>query len=95
MTEVWVFTGERNMPGTNATFPGGVFSDCQRAEEWIEKHCLSGVLTTYRLDVGAYDFAVANDTFKAKEPHHYTPEFIGRFAGGETHFHNESGKRLG
>jgi hypothetical protein len=95
MTEIWVFTGARSTPSTNATFPGGVFSSRLRAEEWITKHGLSGVLTMYRLDVGAYDWAVENGAFKPKKPHHFTPEFIGRFAGGEIHFHYETGKRGG
>lgn len=95
MAEVWVFTGTRSNPGTNATFPGGVFSSVQHAEEWIVKHQLSGVLTMYRLDVGAYDWAVEHGSFKPKKPHHFTAEFIGRFAGGETHFHYEAGKRTG
>ena len=70
MTEVWVFTGERSKPSTNATFPGGVFSDLHLAEEWIAKHALSGVLTMYRLDVGAYDWALASGAFEPKKPHH-------------------------
>jgi hypothetical protein len=92
MTEVWVFTGERSTQATNATFPGGVFSSRQRAEDWIAEHGLSGVLTMYRLDVGAYDWAVENGAFKPNKPHHFTPDFIGRFAGGDTHFHYEAGK---
>lgn len=65
------------------------------AEGWIAKHRLSGVLTKYRLDVGAYDWAVENGTFRPKKPDHFTPEFIGRFAGGETHFHYQAGERAG
>lgn len=95
MAEVWVFTGERSKTGTNATFPSGVFSNPQLAEAWIAKHRLSGVLTMYRLDVGAFDWAVENGTFKPVKPHHFNPEFIGRFAGGETHFHYEDGERAG
>jgi hypothetical protein len=95
VAEVWVFTGERSKSGTNATFPSGVFSNLQLAEAWIAKHRLSGVLTMYRLDVGAYDWAVENRTFKPKKPHHFTPEFIGRFAGGETHYHYAAGGRAG
>jgi len=95
LAEVWVFTGARSKPGTNATFPGGVFSSVQVAEAWIAKHRLSGVLTMYRLDVGAYDWAVERGTFKPQKPHHFTAEFIGLFAGGETHFHYEVGERSG
>ena len=84
MAEVWAFTGERSKPESSALFPGGVVSNLQLAEAWIAKHQLSGVLTMYRLDVGAYDWAVENGSFKPKKPHHFTPEFIGRFAGGES-----------
>jgi len=87
MTEVWVFTG------AHATFPGGVFSTHELAEAWIRKHSLSGVLTLYPVDVGAYDFAVTNGHFKPSKPHHYTSEFIGRFSGGEIHFHYLAGLR--
>ncbi len=91
MSEVWVFTGARGTPSTNASFPGGVFSTQERAEAWIAHHGLSGVLTMYRLDAGAYDLAVESESFKPSKPHHHTPEFIGRFAGGEVHFHYEAG----
>jgi len=93
MTEVWVFTGERNMPSNHTIFPGGVFSTQERAEAWISNHKLSGVLTQYQVDVRAYDFAVTNGHFKPNRPHHYTSEFIGRFSGGEIHFHYVAGLR--
>jgi hypothetical protein len=91
--EMWVFTGARSSPSTNATFPGGVFSSQETAENWIKQHGLSGTLTLYRVDVGAYDWAVANGYFKPSRPHHHTPEFIGRFSGGDNHYHYESGAR--
>jgi hypothetical protein len=95
MTEVWVFTGERGKQATNATFPGGVFSSQDLAEEWIGSHKLSGVLTLYRLNVGAYDFAVKDGHFKPSKPHHFTPEFIGCFSGGDIHFHYIGGLKEG
>jgi hypothetical protein len=95
VTEVWVFTGKRSTPSTLATFPGGVFSTQERAETWIGKHCLSGVLTLYRVDEGAYDFAVAKGHFKPTKPHHDTAEFVGRFSGGDIHFHYEDRYRAG
>ena len=95
MTETWVFTGLRNPGNTNPTFPGGVFSSLETAEEWIKRYSLSGTLTLYRVDVGAYDWAVANGYFKPSKPHHKTPEFIGRFSGGDIHYHYESGARTG
>jgi hypothetical protein len=93
MTEVWVFTGAPSTSGANATFPSGVFSRLEVAESWIKKHVLSGTLTLYRLDVGAYEWAVENGYFSPSKPDHKTPEFIGRFSGGDIHHHYESGVR--
>ena len=75
--------------------PWGCVFKCPSRRAWIAKHRLSGVLTMYRLDVGAYDWAVERGTFKPQKPHHFTAEFIGLFAGGETHFHYEVGERSG
>jgi hypothetical protein len=91
MTEVRVFTGKRGTSGTQANFPGGVFSTHENAEAWISEWKLSGILTLYRVDVGAYDFAIANGHSKPSKPEHCTSDFIGRFAGGDTHFHYEDG----
>jgi len=95
MKEAWVFTGARTTPSNLTTFPGGVFSTQELAEAWIFKHSLSGVLTLYRVDVGAYDFAITNGGLKPSKPHHHTPEFIGGFSGGDVHFHYEAGVRDG
>jgi len=46
--EVWVFTGARSSTSTNATFPGGVFSSIEVAENWIRRHGLSGIELTER-----------------------------------------------
>jgi len=94
--EVWVFTGARSSPSdTTPTFPSGVFSTLDAAEEWIKRHELSGTVTLYRVDVGAYDWAVANGYFKPSKPHHETSEFIGRFCGGDVHHHYEAGAKIG
>lgn len=93
--DVWVFTGVRSSPSnTTPIFPGGVFSSLDIAEGWIKRHSLSGTVTLYRVDIGAYDWAVSNGYFKPSKPHHGTPEFIGRFAGGDIHHHYESGARI-
>jgi hypothetical protein len=94
ITEVWVFTGARSSPSTLATFPGGVFSSIGLAENRIKLHSLSGTLTLYRVDAGAYDWALANGGFKPNKLHPYTPEFIGQFSGGDHHHHYESGVRV-
>jgi len=90
--DVWVFTGARSSTA-NQSFPGGVFSSLEAVEAWIKRHSLSGIVTIYRLDVGAYDWAVANGYFKPSKPHHTSSEFIGRFAGGDVHYHYEEGAR--
>lgn len=91
---VWSFTGARNPNATTPTFPGGVFSSLETAESWIKKHGLSGMLTLYRVDVGAYDWAVENDYFRPSKPHHTTAMFIGQFSGGDTHYHYEGGLKI-
>jgi hypothetical protein len=80
---------------TTPTFPGGVFSSLDAAEEWIKCHALSGTITLYRVDVGAYGLAIANGYFKLSKPHHETSEFIGRFSGGDVHHHYETGTKIG
>jgi hypothetical protein len=88
MNSVWVFNGN------NGNFPSGVFSNQEKAEEFIVKHKLSGVLTEYPMDVSVYDWAIARGSFKPKSDHHNTSEFIGRFSSAhQKHFHYENGER--
>ena len=84
---IWVFSG------IGARLPAGVFSDVNKAERWIAEHGLSGILTFYPLNEGAYDWALRNDLFKPTKGHHRKPEFIQRFSGGQQHHHYESGRR--
>jgi hypothetical protein len=91
--KVWVFIGSQD--SKTSAFPGGVFSTQERAESWIAMHNLSGTLTLYRLDVGAYDWAVQNGYFRPTKPNQVTPEFIASFSGGDIHFHYEHGTREG
>jgi hypothetical protein len=86
---IWVFNGE------GARFPSGVFRTKEAAYAWIAKNGLTGVLTGYPLDEGAYDWAVRNGTFKSKSAKHQTPEFIQTFtAGAQPHHHFEQGKDM-
>ncbi|RYD72922.1 MAG: hypothetical protein EOP84_22365 [Verrucomicrobiaceae bacterium] len=85
---IWVFNGERSC------FPSGLFLELNVAEAWISSHGLTGVLTRYPYDVGAYDHAVENGFFEPKKDEHRTPAFIGRFSsGGFEHHHYENEKR--
>ena len=83
---VWVFLGE------GARFPGAVFSDVETASAWISKHSLTGVLTKYPMDAGAYDWAIATRLFVPKKPEQSLPKFIGSFTSASMeHFHCENG----
>jgi hypothetical protein len=85
MIFVWVFNGE-------GTFPSGVFSSRDNAEAWIKNHQLSGTLTKYPLDVGAYQWGTIEGHFKPKRDDQKTPEFIARFAEGHEHYHYKNGE---
>jgi hypothetical protein len=87
MKHIWVFCGEQS------TFPSGVFSSRDKAEDWISKHGLSGCLTQYPVDEGLYDWAVSQEYFTPKRDDQRTPRFIQRFTCTSTeHFHYENGK---
>lgn len=84
----WVFNAARS------NFPGGVFSTLNAAEVWIQTHGLTGTLTRYPLDQGAYDWAITRGYFTASKPEHRSPEFIGGFsAASQEHYHYENGRR--
>jgi len=67
--KVWVFHGE------GARFASGVFSSKELASAWIARHGLSGLLTVYPLDEGAYQWAVNSGNFVPKTPDQRTAEF--------------------
>lgn len=92
---VFVFNGADPTGRGNIAFASGVFSSRERAEEWIARRRLAGVLTAYPLNEGAYDWAVANGHFKPKRDDQRTPEFIGRFASGHLHWHYDNGSEDG
>ncbi len=85
MTFVWVFQGE------DGRLASGVFSSRENAEAWIAKHGLSGLLTRYPLDTGAYDWEVESGHFSPRKDDQKSSRFIGRFTGGSVHFHYEDG----
>lgn len=85
---VWVFNGE------NSRFASGVFTSLENASEWIGRNGLSGVLTKYPLNSGAYDWAIKSGIFTPKSPEHLLPSFIAKFtSAGMEHFHFENGTR--
>ncbi len=87
LSEVWVFNG------ANAHFPSGVFSSREGAEEWIQKHRLSGTLTKYPIDMSVYDWAIENGFFKLKDEGNKSASFIQRFSSAsQEHYHYKDGE---
>lgn len=88
LEQVWVFMGE----GT--VHPCAVFTTLDRAEQWIAKSQVSGILTAYPLDCCVYDWIVQRGAFTPKHPSQTTPKFIQRFSSAYAeHYHYEDGKR--
>lgn len=82
----WVFNG------SGGRFPGGIFSSRELAESWIAKHGLSGVLTRYPLDIGAFDWAVSKNLFRPIREDQTGLNFIGSFSSASfEHYHYEDG----
>lgn len=77
---VWLFFGGRQV--------GGAFSSPERAEEWIAEHRLSGVLTEYPLDTGAFDHVRASGVSIPDTD----PEAIANYVSArQDHFHYRHG----
>ncbi len=85
---IWVFVGE-------SKGVGGVFKTVEKASEWIAHHALSGLLTEYPVDSGAYDWAVARGMFRPTKDDHRSSQFIGSFVSAKMrHHHFEHGRLL-
>ena len=80
--EVYVFMGE------GSSFPSGVFSNIERAAQWIRKYSLSGIVSMYPMDTGVYDWAIENEFFKVKNEQQRQPEFIGKFSSATLEHHH-------
>ena len=86
LSSVWVFNG------SNAQFPSGVFTQRDVAEKWIRNHSLSGTLTAYPIEVGAFDWAVSAGHFTPDFDIQRSAEFIQRFSSArQEHYHYEQG----
>jgi len=84
--EVWIFNGE------GSRFPGGAFLD--KAEAWIRVNKLTGMLTLYPLNEGAYDWAVRNNFFTPQNEKEKSPGFMGSFtSAGQEHYHYLNGEQ--
>jgi hypothetical protein len=87
-SNLWIFHS------AGARFSGGVFSNQDSAEAWISKNNLTGILTSYPLDEGVYDWALTEGLFSPTKDKHKTPEFIGGFtSASQDHYHYENGKK--
>jgi hypothetical protein len=88
MKDVWIFHGE------GGRFSSGVFDSLKKAEEWIGRGNLSGILSQYPVNKGIYDWALENEYFEIKTEKQSTPKFIQTFtSGSQEHYHFENGKR--
>ncbi len=88
LNEVYVFQAPNN-----GRFCSGVFSTKEKAEEYIKKYSLTGVLTVYPIDEAVYDWAIRMGFFKPKKENQLTSEFIGGFSSAsQEHFHYENGE---
>ena len=87
MKEVFVF----HSPNTGR-FSSGVFSEKAKAEVWIKKYSLTGVLTVYPINLGIYDWAILNGYFKPSKEKEFTSDFISGFSSAsQIHYHYEDG----
>lgn len=78
--------------GATGRFASGIFGSRAAAQQFIERHTLSGTLTRYPFGVGVYDWAVQNGLFVAQPPAQTTAEFIQRFTtASQEHYHYENG----
>jgi hypothetical protein len=85
---VWVFNG------SGGQFPSAVFTTVEKADAWIAKYKLSGVLTWYPLDIGVYEWTIEKKCFLPRKDYQKTPEFIQTFSSAHTgHHHYEDGSR--
>ncbi len=76
--------------GVWAKQPAAVFTTLERGEAWVREHRLEGMLTWYPLDMGAYDWVVAQGRFRSK-PEQPTPEFLAGFSSAyQPHHHYEN-----
>jgi len=87
---VWIFHGD------GGRFPGGVFTSCELAEQWIRARRLTGVLTAYPLDEGCLDWAIRAKLVTGGALERVDdPAFAGSFSSaGQEHFHYEAGERV-
>jgi len=75
MDRIYLF----HSPNTSR-FCGGVFTEKDIAETWINKNELSGVLTVYPINRAVYDWAIEKDFFRPVIEKHFSSEFKAGFS---------------
>lgn len=88
--KIYVFSGKQ------ATFPAGVFSSREKAEEVIIKYSLTGILSVYPIDMLLYDWVIEKGYFEVKKDYQTSSKFIEQFSSASTeHYHYEKGSFCG
>jgi hypothetical protein len=75
--------------------PSGIFSDKEKAEEWIASNRLTGLLSGFPVDMGVLDWAIRCAGFNPPDEKRTDPSYVARFTSGAVeHFHFENGNRV-
>jgi hypothetical protein len=89
MDWIWIFQGDG---GRSAS---AIFSDKLKAEAWISKYALSGMLEKMPVDKSTYDWAIKSGKFTPKKEYQKSAAFIQRFASAYLeHYHYENGENM-
>lgn len=89
LSKAWVFLGE------GARIPSGIFSDEEKAKEWIASNRLTGLLSEFPVDMGVLDWAIRYAGFNPSDEKRADPSYVARFTSGAVkHFHFENGSRV-
>ncbi len=84
INNIWVFQGN----GSDA--PGGIFSTRDKAEEWISKSRVQGILFNYPVNISVYDFLVSSGSLKIRKDYQRDPKFVQKISPGYLeHYHYE------
>ncbi len=77
MDEVWIFHASKS------DYASGAFTTYELAASWIKENSLTGLLTSYPLDEGAFDWAMRNNVVGVRdsvlERGRKDPMWIGRY----------------
>ncbi|WP_222937635.1 DUF7710 domain-containing protein [Spartinivicinus ruber] len=87
---IWIFIGE------GGRFPSSAFTEIKKAEEWMSKHQLTGMLSAMPINQGLFEWAVENDLLNIKPEKlvikQNDPDFIGTFTTATLdHYHYKNG----